>query len=73
MSLGGLGILTNEPLKPGSILKIEILIPDNPSKLNAMTEVVWSNESGGGVQFLAMKDEDVQALKNYLDKASSER
>jgi|SRR5579859_396700 len=70
VSLGGLFIFSKEPVTERSLMKLEMSIPDNPSKLRAMAEVVRSNESGTGVRFLAIEEEDVQFLKVYLEKSS---
>jgi Tfp pilus assembly protein PilZ len=73
ISLGGMFIVADQPLREGNILTLEISIPDTPEKLKAMAEVVWSSETGGGIQFLAMNEDDMKSLKSYLDKASSSR
>jgi c-di-GMP-binding flagellar brake protein YcgR len=73
ISLGGMCLLADEPLKDGNILSLEIDVPDAPKKMKAIAEVVWSNETGGGIHFLTMNDEDMNALKDYLDKLSSSR
>ena len=73
VSLGGLCIVTDQPLREGSILSLEITIPDLAKALKAMAEVVWSSESGGGIRFLTMDENDMETLKSYLSKASSKR
>lgn len=73
VSLGGIFIMSDQPLREGNILNLEIAIPGAPDKLKAIVEVVWSNETGGGIQFLAMAEPDVEALKAYLDKVSTSR
>ena len=73
VSLGGMCIMTDQPLPEGSILNLEITIPEAQGKLKAMAEVVWSNETGGGIRFLAMNENDKKSLKDYLAKASSSR
>ncbi len=72
-SLGGLCVVTDYPLYEGTILSLEISIPEPPQKTRAMAEVVWANDSGGGIRFLAMEEKDRDALKTYLTKASSKR
>ncbi len=68
ISLGGLFIASAEALKNKSILSLTISIPDLAEKLKAMTEVVWTNERGGGIRFLAMKEEDMNLFKTYLSR-----
>ncbi len=71
VSLGGMFIMAGQPLKDGNILNLEILIPGSLKKLNLTAEVVWSNEMGGGIQFLTIDKGDMKSLKAYLDKVSS--
>lgn len=71
VSLGGLYLVADQLLNIGSILRLDISLPEKTSLISAFAEVVWSNETGGGLHFLAMKEEDVEALKSYLSKASN--
>jgi Tfp pilus assembly protein PilZ len=73
VSLGGMFIAVDQPLREGNILNLEISIPDTPDKLKAMAEVVWSSETGGGIRFLIMSEDDMKSLKTYLDKTASGR
>ena len=72
MSLGGLYIVAEQILNVGSILRLDISVPNRSSLISAFAEVVWSNETGGGLHFLAMKEDDVEALRAYLNKTSSD-
>lgn len=71
VSLGGLYLVADQLLNIGSILRLDISLPEKTSLISAFAEVVWSNETGGGLHFLAMKEEDVESLKGYLSKASN--
>lgn len=71
VSLGGLYLVADQFLNIGSILRLDISLPEKTSLISAFAEVVWSNETGGGLHFLAMKEEDVESLKSYLSKASN--
>jgi hypothetical protein len=73
LSLGGMHILSEHPLKEGDILNFEINLPGLPETLTAFAEVVWANEAEGGLHFLEMKEVDLHVLKAYLKKASSSR
>jgi len=73
VSLGGLCIMSDQPMETGNILRLDISVPEEPKKLKAMAEVVWSNDSGGGIRFLTMDEKDMEILKTYLAKASSKR
>ncbi len=71
VSLGGLYIVAEQVLNIGSILRLDISIPEKSSLVSAFAEVVWSNETGGGLHFLAMKEDDVESLKKYLANLSN--
>ena len=70
VSLGGLYIVADQILNVGSILRLDISLPEKSVFISAFAEVVWANETGGGLHFLAMKEDDVEFLKNYLIKNS---
>jgi c-di-GMP-binding flagellar brake protein YcgR len=71
VSLGGLYIVAEQILKVGCILRLDISVPNRPSLISAFAEVVWSNETGGGLHFLAMREDDVESLKAYLTKSGN--
>jgi|SRR5581483_11177458 len=73
VSLGGLYIVADQLLNLGSILRLDISVPQKESLISAFAEVVWANDTGGGLHFLAMKEEDVEFLKNYLNKVSDDK
>jgi c-di-GMP-binding flagellar brake protein YcgR len=73
VSLGGLYIVADQILNVGSILRLDVSLPEKSSLISAFAEVVWANETGGGLHFLAMKEDDVEFLKNYLTKHSDAR
>src|SRR5579871_4322414 len=73
VSLGGLYIVADQVLNIGSILRLDISIPERASLISAFAEVVWANETGGGLHFLAMKEDDAESLKNYLLNFSSDK
>jgi c-di-GMP-binding flagellar brake protein YcgR len=67
VSLGGLYVVADQILNVGSILRLDIVLPDHPGIISAFAEVVWANETGGGLHFLAMKEDDAELLKKYLN------
>jgi len=73
VSLGGLYIVAETILNIGSILRLDIALPGRPAIISAFAEVVWANETGAGLHFLAMKEEDVDFLKNYLGQTSTDK
>ena len=70
VSLGGLYIVADQILNIGSILRLDISFPEKSSLISAFAEVVWANETGGGLHFLAMKEDDAESLKTYLVNVS---
>ena len=73
VSLGGLYIVADQVLNIGSILRLDISLPDRASLISAFAEVVWANETGGGLHFLAMKEDDAESLKTYLVNFSNDK
>jgi c-di-GMP-binding flagellar brake protein YcgR len=66
VSLSGLYIVLDEKLNVGSIIRLDISIPDYSVSMAAFAEVVWSNKRGGGLRFEAIKEADQEVLKNFL-------
>ena len=73
VSLGGLYIVAEQALNIGSILRLDISIPTHSGLVSAFAEVIWANETGGGLHFLAMKEDDVESLKAYLQQVSDSK
>jgi len=65
-SLGGMYIVAETTMKMGDILSLKISIPGRTAPTTAFAEVMWSNATGAGIRFLAMKEEDVKLLEVYL-------
>jgi c-di-GMP-binding flagellar brake protein YcgR len=70
VSLGGMFLVTEKPLTVGHMLLLHILVPGHLVKLSAYAEVVWSNNNGSGLKFLAMNDEALGIFQSYLDSIS---
>src|SRR6185369_1420412 len=70
ISVNGMYIVSDQPLEKGGILRIDLSIRGAKSVLTAFAEVVWANETGGGLRFLSMKDEDRETLRTYLEQLS---
>lgn len=69
-SLGGMFIVVDQALTVGDILSLKVSLPTRSLPLSAFAEVAWSNSSGAGLHFLAIKDEDIVDLRTYLQKIS---
>lgn len=68
ISLGGMQITSDPPMKQGDTLVFEIPLPGGVQTLSACAEVVWVNGNVGGLHFLIISDEDLEALKAYLKR-----
>jgi hypothetical protein len=66
ISSGGLFLATGYVSGGEGIIRLEISIPEIPYMITAFTEIVWSNETGVGLHFEAIKEEDVEVLHNFL-------
>ena len=73
LSLGGMHLMVDQPLAVGSILNFEVFLLDKLHVVSIFAEVVWANKEGAGLHFLMMKPAEMDALKAFLDKASSSR
>ncbi len=71
VSLGGMYLVADQVITVGSILRLDMNIPGQTSPIAAFAEVAWSNESGLGLHFLALKDTDEDLLKAYVNQAQS--
>ncbi len=71
ISLGGMYIRAEQPFSVGTIMALDFSLPEKPAGLSAFAEVVWANEGGAGIHFLALKEEDMESLKATLSKVSS--
>ncbi len=71
VSLGGLYLSANISVGVGSILRLDIDLPGRATGIASFAEVVWSNAEGLGLHFLAIKEEDNEALKAFLSKQST--
>ena len=71
MSLGGMSVIVDQPLTVGKILRVDIYLLDQTNVATVYAEVKWANKEGAGVQFLMVKKEELEALRAFLEKASS--
>ena len=68
VSLGGFYLVVDHVLDVGSILRMDINLPEISHEISAYAEVVWSNDTGAGLHFEAVKEEDLDDLKHYLSQ-----
>jgi type IV pilus assembly protein PilZ len=80
LSLGGLFIKTDEPLKEGETIDLRISFPNKETELEILGEVAWINREelvtperkippGMGVRFLNLSKEHITTLINILRQA----
>jgi hypothetical protein len=70
ISLGGLRLVTKEVLKLGSFLRLHISVPSKFLFISTLARVVWTTKKGAGIHFVAMKEDDVKILNEYINKMS---
>ena len=58
ISLCGLALVTEQPLKKGDYLKLELTLPGKAQAIRALAEIMWSATEGGrnasGIRFLIL-------------------
>jgi len=72
LSLGGIQVVSDKPLQPGTILELELVIPgtglfERSRKLFGAGRI--PSPRGGinsGIQFIPVYEEDLMKLKEYL-------
>lgn len=73
LSQSGIFIQTEDPLSPGTLVNIQFQLPDQ-TLIRTRGEVIWINdeeeepESGMGVKFIGLKEEDRDHILNVLKK-----
>lgn len=78
ISLGGMQIYSNKPVKEGKLLEIELFLP-NRHLIEATARIVWIKALPPGsealyiigLEFIHMSTKSKKELKSVLDKASS--
>ncbi len=73
MSFGGIFLVSGQALEKGSIIRLDLTFPKISQMILAYAEVVWFNSTGGGLHFEAMKGEDEDTMRNYLQNISREK
>jgi hypothetical protein len=66
ISLGGAFLEFPGALKPGKLYHLQVEMPKPYAYLVAFIEVRWANDKGGGIQFLAIQEERLKDLKNFI-------
>lgn len=72
ISLGGIYLLSDHVLEKDSIIRMDLALPKISHLISAYAKVIWANDTGGGLHFESMKEEDEETLKNYLSRIPAE-
>ena len=73
MGLGGAFIKTEKPAPPGTVVTLRFYLPGYERPLSVGGEVVWwqtdpsKGAVGMGVKFTSVSEEDLEAIKKYLE------
>ena len=70
ISLSGLYIVSDQPLKKGNLIRLDIPLGDKGSTLATFAVVMWAAGPKSGLEFLSMTEEDTETLKTFLDGLS---
>jgi len=72
LSVGGIGLITDENLSPEQIIEIEFVLEGKERPITTCAEVKWSkrddkiNKYRAGIEFLAIKEEDKNLIKKII-------
>ena len=50
--LGGLYLLSDHALEKNSLIRLDLTLPKISHMISAYAKVIWSNRTGGGLQFV---------------------
>ena len=70
VSLGGMRIAVDQPLTLGDVLQFDIYLLDKSNVVSVYANVIRADKTSAGLKFLMMKDDERDALKNFLGKIS---
>ncbi len=80
ISRGGMFISTKNPLKTGTSISVEFVIPDIKVPIKVKGRILWINDPqqikgtnlipGMGVQFQSLTGDEQKKLNNFIDKIS---
>jgi uncharacterized protein (TIGR02266 family) len=78
LSQGGMFIKSDNPVNPGTLLKLECLIDDSPDVIQGVARVVWvrrenraDGPSGMGVKFIRLDSGSPEIIERLVEKAAS--
>lgn len=68
ISVGGLFIVADQLFTIGSTLRLDISMREISTCISVFAEIIWANETGGGLKILAIKEDDKKTLKEFIEK-----
>lgn len=68
ISLGGMQIELEQPMKVGDVLAFEIPLPGGAHTITTCAEVIWMDGKISGLHFLIIDEEDLMVFKAYLKR-----
>ena len=76
ISAGGICLMTDNPLKRGDILKLDIILPEDPPTISAIGKVVWvksfnivteeKTRYDVGVEFTELSEAERKRIQKYV-------
>jgi len=72
ISVGGIQLIDDSPLKPEQIVRLEIKLPNHPAPIVTFAEIKWSAKDDDikryrtGIEFLVLKEEDKAAIEEII-------
>ena len=79
VSVGGIFLITQDPLEPGTDMKISFTLPGDDREIHAEGRVVWKRrqreasdrQPGMGVQFMKILPKHQEKLSAYIEENRS--
>ena len=68
VSLEGMYIPLDQPLKAGDVIESNIFLLDKEPCVTIYAEVAWIDDEGAGIHFLLMANEERESLGTFLEK-----
>lgn len=80
ISMGGLFISTDRPLRIGDQFPVQFVLPDQKTKIDCTGEVTWTRtkaspgatEEGVGVRFVDLSGKTKKAIGDWLEKQEAQ-
>ena len=72
LSLGGIQVASEEPLRQGDVLELEFEVP-GAGRVRTVAQMAWVRQEGegrycGGVRFIPVYEDDLEKIRVYFRK-----